>query len=79
MKDLKQLGQALTKSEFSLSEPAWRSIAREAIKGIDSAGQPNNKKDLSDAAFVSIKAYYSTWSDTFIRRLSDVFAEEYLK
>jgi len=77
--DLKQLGTALTKNETSLSEMAWRSIAREAIRGIDSAGQPKDKKEVARAAFVGIKEYYSTWKDPYISRLTELFVDEYIK
>lgn len=75
--DKHQLGTIIS-AKMIMSESASRSIAREALIGLDLAGQPTDKDDIFKAAYDGLKRYYSGWSDDMNKRLAQAFTEAYI-
>jgi len=77
--DINELGTRMYNLNGGMSESAYRSIAREALKGVMAAGNPTKESEVLRGAFNGIQAYFMTWSDSMITGLATKFTEAYTK
>lgn len=76
--DTKKIGQDMVNNVPGMGLSAMRSIAREALNGLDAAGKPTETSKITTAAFNGIKAYFSTWNHRMVMDLAEKFTVAYV-